>query len=446
MKKRAQSSYLLGFLVLLLSVGLGINFNLERPVWARAGDPQRSAGVMTVFNRAFTAFATPAEGLSQAEFDRHVETDPLFDQSHIPLAGHVGAGLGPTHNAKSCASCHVLNGRGRPIAGQSLFRVAMREGGGTQPVPGIGFQLQDQAIYGHSPEATVERVWLEENGLRRLQARLTKPDGNELGSEAVSRSLRIAPPMVGLGLLEAIPEKDLLANADPDDRDGDGISGRPVWVNDHDGQRRLGRFGWKALSASVLQQSAVAYRDDMGLTTATGPESSMADDGLPADISWDELEGVTYYTQTLGAPATAEKAKSSLVAHGERVFDQLQCVSCHVATHRTGMNPDAVAQALNEQTIWPYSDLLVHDMGPGLDDGVAEEGLSLSSEWRTAPLWGLGMAQRVNRKVGFLHDGRARTIEEAILWHGGEADQSRKNFERLSRKKKHQLLAWLDQL
>lgn len=446
MRRHSLSKILIGCLALLLAVGLGISSNLERPAWAKAGDPQRAAGQMTVFNRAFTAFETPAEGLSEQELDRHVETDPLFEESHIPLIGHVGAGLGPIHNAKSCASCHVLNGRGRPIAGQSLFRVAMRGGEGDQPVPGIGFQLQDKSIYGHSPEATVERVWIERNGLRRLKARLTQPNGSEISAATVARSLRIAPPMIGLGLLEAIPESDLLANADPDDLNGDGISGRPVWVEDQDGIRRIGRFGWKSTSASIMQQSADAYQQDMGLTTATGPNSALAIDGKPADISWKELVGVAYYTQTLGSPATAKKASSEVVSRGSHVFDQLQCATCHVPTQLTGFNPEAVAGVLNDQEIWPYTDLLVHDMGPGLDDGVAENGLTLSSEWRTAPLWGLGMAQRVNRKAGFLHDGRARTIDEAIRWHGGEALQSKNAYVQLSTTRRKNLLAWLDQL
>lgn len=434
----------LGCLALLIAVGLGISFKFESPVWS--GDPQRSAGIMTVFNRAYTSFETPAEGLTEAEFDRHAETDPLFEQSHIPLDGHPGAGLGPLHNAKACSSCHVLNGRGKPIAGQSLFRVAMRDQGGVNPVPGIGFQLQDKAIFGHLPEANVKRKWIEKDGLRRLQTTITEPDGKELSNDAIARSLRIAPPVIGMGLLEAIPEADILAKADPNDLDGDGISGRPVWNLDSDGKRRIGRFGWKALATSVHQQSANAYRDDMGLTTATGPDTTLAIDGNPADISWQELDGVTYYTQTLGAPATAETANSHLTRQGTQLFDQLQCASCHVPSQRTGNNPNAVAQAINNQTIWPYTDLLLHDMGPGLDDGVAEEGLSLSSEWRTAPLWGLGMTKRINRKASFMHDGRARTIEEAILWHGGEAEASKQRYAALPKQKQQQLLNWLNQL
>ncbi len=444
--RHSRSKILVGFLALLLTVGLADFFNFERPVWARIGDSQQAAGQMTISNRAFTAFATPAEGLSEAELDRHVETDPLFEQSHIPLVGHVGAGLGPIHNAKSCASCHVFNGRGRPIAGQSLFRIAMREGAGDQPVPKLGFQLQDKAIYGHNPEATVERIWIERNGLRRMQAKLTKPDGSDISPVIVARSLRIAPPMIGLGLLEAIPQSNLIANADPDDLNGDGISGRPVWVDDEDGNRRIGRFGWKSTSASVIQQSADAYQQDMGLTTATGPDSLLAGDGKPADISWNELVGVAYYTQTLGAPATAKKASSKLVKRGSFVFDQLECAKCHVPSQQTGFNPAAVAGVLNNQQIWPYTDLLVHDMGSGLDDGVAEKGLSLSSEWRTAPLWGLGMTQPINRGAGFLHDGRARTIDEAIRWHGGEALNSKNAYLELSQERQNLLISWLKQL
>lgn len=442
--RHPTNKLLLACLAILIVIGLGALIESERPVWA--GDPHRPAGDMTVFKRGFSTFETPAEGLTKAEFDRHAETDPLFEKSHVPLDGHAGAGLGPIHNAKACSSCHVLNGRGKPIAGQSLFRVALNDGGGTQPVPDIGFQLQDKAIFGHSPEATVERTWIEKEGLRELQTRITQPDGTELSSQTIARSLRIAPPMIGMGLLEAIPESDVLANADPDDQDGDGISGRPVWTIDSDGKRKIGRFGWKALAASVNQQSANAYRDDMGLTTATGPNTTLTVDGSPADISWEELDGVTYYTQTLGAPATAETSDSPLMRQGSALFDQLQCASCHVPSHRTGNNPNAVAKVINNQTIWPYTDLLLHDMGPGLDDGVAEEGLSSSSEWRTAPLWGIGVTQRVNRKASFMHDGRARTIEEAILWHGGEADKARERYQALPQRKKDQLLAWLNQL
>ena len=431
-------------LTLLVIVGSAFFFVTRSE--AIKNNPQRSGGDMTVFNRSFSAFELPGQGLSNNELTRHTETDPLFDRSHIPLEDHLNAGLGPLHNAKSCSACHVLNGRGRSVEGESLFRVSLREGGGTEPVPGIGFQLQDRATFGHEPEALVVRSWIEEKGLRRLKTHMTRPDGTELTEEMVARSLRIPPPVIGMGLLEAIPEADILSNADPDDLDGNGISGRPVWNTDENGESHIGRFGWKAMPTTVLQQSVNAYLDDMGITTPLTPNTSIANNGLPADISWDELDGVTYYTQTLGVPATAEKPNSYIVGQGLKLFKQLECASCHVAKQKTGYNPDAVAAVINNQTIWPYTDLLLHDMGPGLDDGVAEHGLSESFEWRTPPLWGIGLTKRVNHYVGFLHDGRARTLEEAILWHGGEAELSKERYISLSQKQKGQLIAWLNQL
>ena len=238
--------------------------------------------------------------------------------------------------------------------------------------------------------------------------------------------------MVGLGLLEAVPEATILERADPDDRDGDGISGRPHWLKGDGGRRKLGRFGWKALSASVQDQTTAAFLNDMGLTS-------------PGDISARELELVTFYSQTLGAPRTAQPASSPVVRRGQEMFSELQCARCHVPQQATARSPQAVAQVINDQRIWPYTDLLLHDLGPGLDDGVAEQGAA-GSEWRTAPLWGLGLTQRVNASAGFLHDGRARTIEEAILWHGGEAKTAKTRFVQLPSQGKRELLAWLRQL
>jgi len=431
---------------LTLAFIAGSSFFLKSEAKRPQENMQLAGGAATVLDRSFSAFEIPAAGLSETELAKHVETDPLFDKSHIPLNDHLNAGLGPLHNAKSCSACHALNGRGRPVEGESLFRVSLREGGGTQPVPGIGFQLQDRATYGHEPEALVVRSWKEEQGLRSLKTHITRPDGTELPEETVARSLRIPPPVIGMGLLEAIPEVDILSNADPDDANGDGISGKPVWNTYKNGEKHIGRFGWKAIPSTVLQQSINAYLDDMGITTPIHPETTFADNDLPADISWAELEGVTYYTQTLGVPATKETSSSRIVRQGFKLFNQLECASCHVAKQKTGNNPDAVAAVINNQTIWPYTDLLLHDMGPGLDDGVAEHGLSESSEWRTSPLWGIGLTKRINHYVGFLHDGRARTIEEAILWHGGEAESSKERYKSLANKQKTQLIAWLQQL
>lgn len=420
---RPRQRLLLALLALAVVLGVG----LQRG-WG-AADPQRAAGAMTVANRTSASFEQSAAGLSPAELERHQVADGLFDRTHVPLEGGAGAGLGPRFNAASCIACHVRNGRGRPLMGESLVRVALRDG---RPVPAIGHQVRDRAVLGAQPDAAVEVEWQDQAGLRRPLVRLEAEAPLDLSPQSVARSLRVAPPLIGLGLLEAVPEATILERADPDDRDGDGISGRPHWLKDDGGRRQLGRFGWKALSASVQAQTAAAFLNDMGLTS-------------PGDISARELELVTFYSQTLGAPRTALPASSPVVRRGQELFSELQCARCHVPQLATARSPQAVAQVINDQRIWPYTDLLLHDLGPGLDDGVAEQGAA-GTEWRTAPLWGLGLTQRVNASAGFLHDGRARTIEEAILWHGGEAKTAKSRFMQLPQERRQELLAWLRQL
>ena len=417
-----------------------------------AADSQLAAGALTVFNRTSAAFEKPASNLTPDEVARHDVGDPLFERSHIPLATHQDAGLGPLFNANSCVACHVRNGRGAPVPGVSLVRVALQEANGTTPVPEWGWQIQDHAIFGHQPEAVMGLSWQEEPQagdeppLRKVHVGLIRPDGAVVADSAMNRSLRTAPPLIGLGLLEAIPEQAVLRHADPDDRDGDGISGRPVLLEQGNGRWALGRFGWKAGTATVQEQTAEAYNNDMGLTTATGPETGTTAEGQPADITWDELTAVTFYSQSLGAPAAKRPARDLLVSKGSSLFGNLQCATCHVPSHETGTDPDAVVAAIRGQTIWPYTDLLVHDMGPELDDGVAEHGFTRSAEWRTAPLWGLGLTHRVNRKAGYLHDGRARTVDEAIRWHGGEAEGAKENYLALQPKDRQTLLDWLHSL
>lgn len=417
-----------------------------------AADSQFAAGALTVFNRTSAAFEKPASNLTPDEIVRHDVGDPLFERSHIPLATHEGAGLGPLFNANSCVACHVRNGRGAPVPGVSLVRVALQEANGATPVPEWEWQIQDHAIFGHQPEATMDLTWQEEPQagdeppLQKVHVGLIRPNGEAVADSEMNRSLRTAPPLIGLGLLEAVPDQAILSHADPDDRDGDGISGRPVLLERGQGQQALGRFGWKAGTATVQEQTAEAYVNDMGLTTAAGPETNRTAEGQPADITWDELTAVTFYSQSLGAPATKRPAKDPVVSKGSALFGDLQCAACHVPSHATSSDPDAVVQAIRGQTIWPYTDLLVHDMGPGLDDGVAEHGYTRSAEWRTAPLWGLGLTQRVNGKAGYLHDGRARTVDEAIRWHGGEAEGAKENYLALAPRDRQALLDWLQGL
>jgi CxxC motif-containing protein (DUF1111 family) len=417
--------------VVVVVVALGLN---AQP------DPQQAAGAMTVANRTSASFEQPACGLSAAELARHDAADLVFDRTHVPISGRPGAGLGPQFVAQSCIACHVRNGRGRAIPDESLVRVVLQAG--------LGPQIQDKAVLGAEPEAMVTVRWgpvrLGDATLRAPDVVATSPAGAELDAEFAS-SLRVAPPLLGLGLLEAVPQKAITAMADPDDADGDGISGRAHWLTGPDGERRLGRFGWKAITASVRDQSVDAYREDMGLTTPASRANELDAEGRPADISNQELNLVTYYSQTLGAPRTAMAADTAVVRRGQALFSQLHCSGCHVPSLRTGSAPGAVVEAIRGQTIWPYSDLLLHDMGPGLDDGVAERGAA-SNEWRTAPLWGIGLTQKVNPQATFLHDGRARTLEEAILWHGGEAGRSRDAFMALGGEQRQALIHWLRQL
>jgi CxxC motif-containing protein (DUF1111 family) len=434
MESRFQRRLLLGCLAALAAVGLTVLGIQARP------DPQRAAGVMTVANRTSASFEQPAAGLSAAERARHAEADLVFDRTHVPLTGRSGAGLGPQFVAQSCIACHVRNGRGRAIPQEALVRVAAEAA--------LGPQVQDKAVLGAEPEATVTVQW---SPVGQGAAHLRQPDvllvrhGGDAVAPSLARSLRVAPPLLGMGLLEAVPERSITALADPDDQDGDGISGEAHWLNGEDGQHRLGRFGWKAISASVRDQSADAYLQDMGLTTPESEANDLDRHGAPADISNHELNLVTFYSQSLGAPRTAQAGGSSVVRRGQALFALLRCAGCHVPSLQTGPAPDAVVQAIRHQTIWPYTDLLLHDMGPGLDDGVAEKGAS-GREWRTAPLWGIGLTQKVNPQATFLHDGRARTLEEAILWHGGEAEASRQAYLALTQPQRQSLLRWLHQL
>jgi CxxC motif-containing protein (DUF1111 family) len=271
---------------------------------------------------------------------------------------------------------------------------------------------------------------------------------------------RLAPPVIGLGLLEAIPAEAVLAGADPDDRDGDGVRGRAnrVWDRGR-AEWALGRFGWKAAQPTVEQQSAGAARHDMGLTNplydtagcAPGDAECFAGDptaatdpsrAASAEIGLTPMYELTLYTRTLAVPAHRDVDDPDVVA-GSAVFDEVGCASCHTRTFTTG--PDALT-AVAGQTIHPYTDLLLHDLGPELADGRSEHEAG-PADFRTAPLWGLGLRRTVSGEgAGYLHDGRARTPLEAILWHGGEAGGARDRFAALPADQRADLLRFLESL
>jgi CxxC motif-containing protein (DUF1111 family) len=417
-----------------------------------------AGGGTTVINRTSSAFKQPAPNLTPDELDLHARGDLAFGATFVTAGGPVGLnpGLGPVFNHNGCGSCHVNDGRGLPVASQGplgsplLLRVSLPTGtpevpGGPVPVPGLGTQIEDHAVVGEDPEATVAIAWQDTVGaygdgtpytLRRPVFTVTLADGSPLPADVLV-SPRVPPPVFGLGLLEAVPDADLARMEDPSDADGDGISGRRNRVWDVDaGETVTGRFGWKANQPNLLQQAAGAYLGDIGVTSPMFPET----DGS-SEIDLDTLLAVTFYTQTLGVPARADPDDPEVQA-GEALFSAIGCAGCHRPTLHTG---DHAVPALVDQTIHPYTDLLLHDMGDGLADGRPDFEAD-GREWRTAPLWGLGLVPTVLGDTAYLHDGRARTIPEAILWHGGEAEAAREAFRTMGATDRERLLAFLRSL
>lgn len=361
----------------------------------------------------------------------------------------------------SCAGCHVRNGRGlvADVGGNLdkwVFKVGDANG---NPDPAIGSVLQiNQTGTGPSEGNVTLGPWTNlANGLRA-------PNYVFSNGTPARFSARIAPQLVGLGLLEAIPESSILAWEDPLDSNNDGISGRAAIIDDPvTGESRLGRFGYKAATTSVKHQAAAAFNTDIGVMTSIFPApdcgSQQSNCGTAGqELADDQLDDLTKYVSLLGVGARRDYD----VTAGENVFENIGCQSCHRDTYTTSeYHPLA---ELRSQTIHPYTDMLLHDMGPGLADSLGE-GSANGSEWRTAPLWGLGLARQVMlgdakandsvtlpidpndvNRIGYLHDGRARTIDEAIRWHGGEAETSKLAYEALTSANKNALIAFLESL
>lgn len=418
-----------------------------------------------------SAFLAPADNITRDNLRMFSTGNAFFNQAwtEAPSSNQSRDGLGPLFNARSCSTCHFKDGRGRPpLEGENeLSSMLLRIGApGTEPGeaplsdPSYGDQLQPYGVDAVPGEGEPRVTYAT------LGGRYADGDTYELlvpsySIEAPSHgpfvaglriSPRVAPAMIGLGLLEAIPESRLRELEDPDDADGDGISGHANLVWDAEAQQlALGRFGWKAEQPSVRQQAAGAFLGDMGITssvfpnqqcTASETECQGAMGGGDPEISEELLERVVRYSELLAVPARLGFAEEN-VLRGKAVFSELGCQGCHTPSHRT--SDSATVEELQGQSIWPYTDLLLHDMGEALSDDRPSFAAA-GSEWRTAPLWGLGHYPDVNGHDRLLHDGRARGVAEAILWHGGEAEAIKQAFVELSQSDRLDLITFVESL
>lgn len=438
------------------------------------------------------SFSQPSQNMPALQRAQFLMGDSLFARSWVfaPSSLQSSDGLGPLFNARACQSCHIKDGRGhlpksaQDSATSALVKLALFAPSqhtapfplaNLKPDPAYGMQFHDAAMPSIKPEGKLIIHWQHHlHPSPRAQGPLhllAKPEIHlsQLGYGALhkhtKKSLRIAPAMIGLGLLEAIPASSILRQADPTDRDGDGVSGRVSWLRGPDPSSfphgyHMGRFGWKASQSTLMAQNLGAFFQDIGMTSFmhSKPEgdcqapaqqscikaarTAAAKEGSD-DISREIADLILFYTRSLAPPQRripTDAAARRRLLQGEHLFNEIRCTSCHTPAHRTSSNYPVAH--LRDQEIFPYTDLLLHDMGQHLDDGFATPHAS-SAEWRTPPLWGLGLTQIISPEAGFLHDGRAQTIEEAILWHGGEGAASRRNYEALSSQEKEALISFL---
>ncbi|MEQ8205391.1 MAG: di-heme oxidoredictase family protein [Woeseia sp.] len=438
--------------------------------------PVASGGDASVNNATRNAFSLPSGNMPLRDRLDFSVGNSFFRNAWViaPASTDARDGLGGLYNTNACQNCHIKDGRGHPPerdgdnAVSMLVRLSVPPGAddtdrvrfdGNVGDPVYGGQLQDFAVPGVTPEGQVRISYTEHevalNGEPAFTLRRPTLHIDDLGygplHDAVMTSVRVAPPMIGLGLLAAIPEATLQALADPDDEDGDGISGRRNVVWDVQTQQAAtGRFGWKAGQPTLEQQNAAAFNGDMGITTHLFPIANCTSaqqaclqqtSGGDPEVSEEILRQVTFYSRNLAVP-TRRDSGNPMVERGMEVFAANGCAGCHVADITTGHAAD---EWLSNQQIAPYTDLLLHDMGDGLADHRPEFEAS-GSEWRTPPLWGIGLTETVGGRAYYLHDGRARTLLEAILWHGGEAQASRDSVAALSPADRNALLQFLASL
>lgn len=410
---------------------------MDHPVISELG------GDGTVEATGDSAFSLPVRGLSEGDRSVFLEGEGFFRRDFA-----ADDGLGPTFVTTACSGCHVRDGRGSPLdAGDgSLLRV---DPGAVDIVDSYGRQIQTEAVPGVNPEAVVGVDWVEEKvELDGLRVSLRRPElvvgSTAFGDiDATELGLRVAPALHGSGLLELVSDQILFDLEDPNDEDGDGVSGRVSMVGDV-----VGRFGWKASEPTITGQVVEALHEDMGVTSPQRreencpPVQTACREQPPGVPLTDQQVGLlASYVRMLGVPAARDWENPDVQA-GFEVFTNIGCDGCHTPTMSTGERDVA---SLSGQTIHPFTDLLLHDMGEELAEPFSSE-RAAGSEWRTPPLWGIGLTETVSGHSYFLHDGRARNVVEAILWHGGEAQQSRDAFRDLTEDQRERLLDFLDSI
>ena len=362
----------------------------------------------------------PIDGLSSSESLEFLEGDVAFNEEVFTAE----TGLGPLFVATSCVSCHAGDGKGHPFT--TLTRFGQSDASGNQFMHLGAPQLQNRAIPGYLPEQI--------------------PSG--------ASSAKFMPPAnTGLGFLAALTDAQILANVDPFDSNNDGISGvpnyitppsffSPKWFHQENNGKYIGRYGKKAAAIDLLHQTVNAYNQDMGITSSFSPIDTYSGLEIDPEVSNKTVNSVVFYLRTLKAPLRRNQNDAEVQA-GEALFSNLKCAECHKPQWTT---PNSDIAGLSNKTFYPYTDLLLHDMGSGLDDGYTE-GQALTSEWRTPPLWGIGLSKKSQGGQYFLlHDGRARSIEQAILMHGGEASNSKNAYQQLTSAEKQKLIKFIESL
>ena len=447
-----------------------------------------TGGSGTVFVENKNAYSLPLKNLKIENRINFFVGNSMFRRVWLPPSDvHFARdGLGPFFNADSCQGCHINDGRGHlpssnwpnDDAVSLVIALAIPPQNDMQknqletfqlksiPDPIYGSQLSDFAIDGVLPEGKIDIEYdyypvAFDNGkvinLSKPKFSISNLNYGELHSD-IQISARIAQPIIGLGLIEGISVSDILANADPNDKNKDGISGKASTVKDEiSNSIILGRFGWKAAQPSILQQTIDATYHDMGLSNTYSSRSNNCSEVQVAcksmvtgnsteydgvEVSNEQIDLMVFYQKHLSPPGR-RNVDDPEVLKGKKIFFESGCGSCHVQKYTTSI--DEKNPSLSEQLIWPYSDFLLHDMGKDLADNLNEYN-AMGNEWRTPPLWGIGLTRTVNGHENFLHDGRARNILEAILWHGGEAEESKKKILKLSLVGVEYLLKFIESL